>query len=287
MQDGILKSIDYFLGDMFNLALPDPRPVDVVEIFIIAFLTYWILKFIFNTRAWVLLKGIVFIAALFLVAAIFQMKTILWIGERFVSVAFVGLVVVFQPELRNALEHLGTNNFFSKLLPTVLRRNGEDRFSKKTLNDLVSSCLDMGEVKTGALIVIEKDVALGEYIRTGINIDAIVTRQLILNIFEKNTPLHDGAIVISGDRIVAATCYLPLSGNSTIGKELGTRHRAALGVSEVSDSVTIVVSEETGGISVAEGGKLYRHLDGDGLREILMALQKVGKKKGEEDDAKD
>lgn len=287
MQDGIIKSIDYFLGDVFNLALPDPRFVDIVEIFIIAFLTYWILKFIFNTRAWVLLKGIVFIAALFLVAAIFQMKTILWIGERFVSVAFVGLVVVFQPELRNALEHLGTNNFISKVLPTVLRRNGEDRFSKKTLNDLVSSCLDMGEVKTGALIVIEKDVALGEYIRTGINIDAVVTRQLILNIFEKNTPLHDGAIVVSGDRIVAATCYLPLSGNSSIGKELGTRHRAALGVSEVSDSVTIVVSEETGGISVAEGGKLYRHLDGEGLREILLALQKVGKKKGEEDNAED
>lgn len=285
MQDGIIKSIDYFLGDVFNLALPDPRPVDVVEIFIIAFFTYWILKFIFNTRAWVLLKGIVVIAALFLAAAVFQMKTILWIGERFVSVAFVGLVVVFQPELRNALEHLGTNNLFSRILPNVLRRSGEDRFSKKTLNDLVSSCLDMGEVKTGALIVIEKDVALGEYIRTGINIDAVVTRQLILNIFEKNTPLHDGAIVISGDRIVAATCYLPLSTNTTIGKELGTRHRAALGVSEVSDSVTIVVSEETGGISVAEGGKLTRHLDGDGLREILLALQKAGKKKGEEDNA--
>lgn len=285
--DSILKSIDIFLGDVFNLALPDLRAVDVVEIFIIAFFTYWLLKFILNTRAWVLLKGIALIGGLFLVAALFQMKTILWIGERFVSVAFVGLVVVFQPELRNALEHLGRNNLLSRILPSVLKKNGEERFSKKTLNDIVSSCLDMAEVKTGALIVIEKDVALGEYIRTGINIDAVVSRQLILNIFEKNTPLHDGAIILSGDRVVAATCYLPLTESTQVGKELGTRHRAALGISEVSDSLTIIVSEETGSISVASGGTLVRHLDGDGLRQILSALQKLGtKEKGEEEHAK-
>lgn len=147
------------------------------------------------------------------------------------------------------------------------------KFSEKTINELVKACYEMGRVKTGALIVMEDSVMLTEYERTGITVDAIVTSQLLINIFEKNTPLHDGAIIVRGDRVVSATCYLPLSDNMELSKELGTRHRAAVGISEVSDSLTIVVSEETGNISVAIGGSLMRNLAADQLKAQLKMLQ--------------
>ena len=284
--DAFIKFIDSVLSDYFDLAIPDATITDVVEIAIITFFTYQILRWIKNTRAWTLMKGLGVVVAFFVFATLFRMNTILWIGEKLINVAFIAIVVVFQPELRNALEHLGRNNIITKLLPSVLKKSGDIRFNDKTLNDLVLSCMDMGEAKTGALIVIEKDVALGEYIRTGINLDSIVSRQLIINIFEKNTPLHDGAVIIRGDRIVAATCYLPLTQSVAVNKELGTRHRAAIGVSEVSDSLTIIVSEETGDISVAEEGRLIRHLDEDRLKEILYVFQKskVAEEGGSEND---
>ena len=137
----------------------------------------------------------------------------------------------------------------------------------------------MGKVKTGALIVVEQDIVLTEYERTGIELDSLLTSQLLINIFEKNTPLHDGAIIVRGDRVVAATCYLPLSDSMSISKELGTRHRAAIGISEVSDSLTIIVSEETGAISVAKTGRIYRNLDQDGLREHLKIIQNAESEK--------
>ena len=173
--------------------------------------------------------------------------------------------------LRKALEQLGRKRFFEGIFPDNSETN--ERFSDDTVNALVKAAYEMGKVKTGALIVIEQDTNLSEYEATGIELDALVSSQLIINIFEHNTPLHDGAVIVRGDRIVAATCYLPLSDNMGLSKDLGTRHRAAVGISEVSDSLTVIVSEETGMISVAVGGKLLRNIDGDLLRRKLNDFQ--------------
>lgn len=208
-----------------------------------------------------------------LLAAFFQMSTILWIAENTLSVGLIALVIIFQPELRNALENIGGKNIFVNLF--VFNKTVEEKFSDHTIDELVKAVFAMGKVKTGALIVIEDEILLDEYIRTGIDVDAIVSSQILINIFEKNTPLHDGAIILRGDRIVSATCYLPLSDSLSLSKELGTRHRAAVGISEVSDSLTIIVSEETGRISVAYRGEIFRNLDADGLRAKLQQLQNL------------
>lgn len=253
--------------------LPVITQIDIVEIVIIAFLLYNVLVWIKNTRAWMLFKGLLVILMFVLVAAVFQMNTILWIAEKTISVGVMALVIIFQPELRRALEQLGRKNFLTGWLSFEFGKNEVKKFSDKTINELVKACYEMGRVKTGALIVIEDSVVLTEYERTGIGVDAIVTSQLLINIFEKNTPLHDGAIIVRGDRVVSATCYLPLSDNMELSKELGTRHRAAVGISEVSDSLTIVVSEETGNVSVAVGGSLMRSLTSDQLKAQLKMLR--------------
>ena len=169
---------------------------------------------------------------------------------------------------------MGRKNFLKGVAAIDFGKEQVEALSEKTMNEIIRACFEMGKVKTGALIVIEDTVILSEYERTGIAIDALVSNQLLLNIFEKNTPLHDGAIIVRGNRVISATCYLPLSDNMGLSKELGTRHRAAVGISEVSDSLTIVVSEETGGISVAMEGRLIRGLDQEGLRKQLKVLQK-------------
>ena len=245
--------------------------VDIVEILIISFLFYHILLWIKNTRAWNLFKGIIVILLFVLVAAIFQMNTILWLAENTLSVGLTALVIIFQPELRKALENLGGKNVLGKLFD--FGKVEENKFSDHTIDELIKACYAMGKVKTGALIVIEDEILLNEYVRTGIDIDAIISSQLLINIFEKNTPLHDGAIIVRNDRIVAATCYLPLSDNMELSKDLGTRHRAAVGMSEVSDAMIVVVSEETGGVSVAQGGILSRNLTESELRERFHAIQ--------------
>ena len=255
-----------------SLHMPTVRFSDILEIFIIAFLVYHILVWAKNTRLWSLLKGVIVIVVFILVAALFNMTTILWIVERVFSIAIIAMVVILQPELRKALEELGRKNFFSNVL-SLGDPKTEGRFSDRTLNEIVRACVEMAKVRTGALIVIEKSHPLTEYERTGIEVDGIVTSQLLINIFEHNTPLHDGAVVIKGDRVTAATCYLPLSDNMGIGKELGTRHRAGVGVSEATDSLTIIVSEETGKISIASEGELERAVDSDRLRERLKILQ--------------
>ena len=169
------------------------------------------------------------------------------------------VVIVFQPELRRALEQLGRKNIIFSIFGPATVRAEEDRRSLDKINsEIVRAVYEMGKVKTGALIVMEKQVILNEYERTGIPIDAQISSQLLMNIFEHNTPLHDGAVFIRNQRIVAATCYLPLSDNLSISKDLGTRHRAALGISENTDSLTVVLSEETGRVSLAEGGSLRR-----------------------------
>ncbi len=268
-----MQQIDFLLDfNRTSLHMPSVRIPDVLEIIIIAFLVYHILVWAKDTRLWSLLKGVIVILVFILIAALFNMTTILWIVERVVGIAFIAIVVILQPELRKALEELGRKNFFSSMFSLGDDRT-EGRFSDKTLNEITRACVEMAKVKTGALIVIEQNHPLTEYERTGIDVDAIVTSQLLINIFEHNTPLHDGAVIIRGDRITSATCYLPLSDNMGIGKELGTRHRAGIGVSESTDSMTIIVSEETGKISVAYEGELERAVDSDRLRERLRFIQ--------------
>nr|WP_294785228.1 diadenylate cyclase CdaA [uncultured Eubacterium sp.] len=254
---------------------PKIGPTDIIEIIIIAFVLYQVMVWVKNTRAWMLFKGIIVILIFLLIAALFQMNTILWLSGKVVNVAAIALVIIFQPELRNALERLGRKNFFTAFFSFDFQKANAVRFSEKTINEIVKACYEMGKVKTGALIVIERDVMLNEYIRTGIPLDSLVSSQLLINIFEHNTPLHDGAIIVRGDRIVSATCYLPLSDNMELSKELGTRHRAAVGISEVSDSMTIVVSEETGAVSLAVESTLYRNIDADFLRSKLKFAAKL------------
>ena len=264
--------VNYFIYFFSQLRIPDVRWTDVVEVLIIAYLTYHILLWVKNTRAWQLMKGIAVILVIALVAAFFNMTTILWIFQNFAGIAVTALVIILQPELRNAMEELGRRNLLSSILRMEPAKTEEGRFSDKTINELIRSCTEMGRVKTGALIVIEVTTPLLEYERSGIEVDGIVTSQLLINIFEKNTPLHDGAVIIRGNRIVSATCYLPLS-SSRLDKNLGTRHRAGLGISEETDALTLIVSEETGNISYTYKGRLHGNVTPEQLRGVLLRLQ--------------
>ena len=255
-----------------KLHMPTIHWNDVAEIIILTFVAYHILVWIKNTRAWALLKGVIVILVFIIIAAFCNMNTILWIVPNIISIAATAFVVVLQPELRSALEELGRKNFFASLLDSSNKRE-DGRFSDRTINEIVKASLEMGKVKTGALIVIEHEQPLKEYERTGIDVDGIISSQLLINIFEHNTPLHDGAVIVRGNRVVSATCYLPLSDNMALSKDLGTRHRAGVGISEVTDSLTVIVSEETGKISVAYGGELERNLDAARLKERLLEIQ--------------
>ncbi len=246
---------------------------DVTEIIILSVLIYNILMWIKSTHAWSLLKGFAVILFVFMLASIFRMNTILWLGRNFLNLGIMAVIIVFQPELRRALEQLGQNNIITAIMPFEGSRKSEVLLSDRTVTELVKASFEMGRARTGALIVVEQKVSLREYERTGIELDSAVSSQLLLNIFEKNTPLHDGAVILSGDRIRSATCYLPLSDNLNLSKELGTRHRAAVGISEVSDSLTVVVSEETGSVSVAKNGRLMRNLNQEQLKEQLQTIQ--------------
>mgnify|MGYP000189593057 FL=1 len=270
MKDQIVTFFSKYISTL-SLQGVSVRWEDVVEILIISFLVYQIMTWIKNTKAWFLMKGIGIILIFILLAIIFEMNTILWIVENVLSIAVIAVVVVLQPELRRALEELGRKKFIASLMP--FDKVQTERFSDKTVNDLVKASFEMGKVKTGALMVIEQNVKLTEYERTGIEVDGLISSQLLINIFEHNTPLHDGAVIICGNRVVSATCYLPLSDNMEISKELGTRHRAGVGISEVTDALTIIVSEETGHVSVTYEGKLYRNLDANSLREKLQLIQ--------------
>ena len=253
------------------------RLTNIFEILIISVLIYYILIWIRDTRAWTLLKGILVIFAFVLVAYVFQMSTILWLFQNLISVTIISIFVLFQPELRRALEQLGRKNLLSSVFNLSSGAAVDEQAAKvieKTKSEIIKACVEMSKARTGALIVIEQEVRLSEYERTGIFLDSMVSSQLLMNIFEHNTPLHDGAVFIRNNRIVAATCYLPLSDNMLLSKELGTRHRAGVGISEVSDSITLIVSEETGMISIAHDGMLFRGLNQEELREKLSTLMK-------------
>lgn len=264
-----------FIRDyLVKLYIPRITWTDIIEIVIIAFVIYNVMVWIKNTKAWVLLKGIIIVVIFALIAYILNLKTILWIAGKTISVGIIALVIIFQPELRRALEQLGRKKILFGLFRFNDGREKGERFSSKTAEEIVRACFDMGAAYTGALIVIEQDMVLEEYEKTGITVDGLVTSQLLINIFEHNTPLHDGAVIIRGDRVVAATCYLPLSDNNNLNKAFGTRHRAGVGISEVTDSMTIIVSEETGKVSVAVGGELIHDIDADSLRNKLEYLRR-------------
>lgn len=265
---------DFFSRVIMWMRIPGIDIIDVLEIIIIACIVYNVVKWVRTTRAWMPVKGLMILLGFWVIASFLKMDVILWIFYNTIGVGITAIIIVFQPEIRRALEQLGQQSFTTSIRLFAENKEKEERFSEKTIEELVKGTFLLARHKTGALIVMEQEVSLGEYEETGIAIDGIITNQLLINIFEHNTPLHDGAVIVRGNRIVAATCYLPVSKNMKLSKELGTRHRAGVGISEVTDSFTIIVSEQTGKVSLAKNGNLIRNIDADYLRMKLQEIQK-------------
>lgn len=273
MLTNIEASIKYLFS---NFYFPHFSIPDVIEIAIIVYALYMIMKNLKNTRAWIFTKVFIFFFCAYIVSFACGFNVITLIFNKLISLAAIGIIVVLQPELRKAFESIGVKKL-------VLKRGKKDkkykdRMSDKTITEVVEGCKILSAAKTGALIVFEKNIPLYEYINSGITIDAIITRQLLVNTFEHNTPLHDGAVIVVGDRLMAATCYLPLSGNETINKKYGTRHRAGVGMAEETDAFTVIVSEETGNISATYEGKMYEDLSPKELEKLLKEFQKTEEK---------
>ena len=238
--------------------------IDIIDILIVAYIIYRIMKLLKDTSAERLIKGIIILVGIMLLASMLHLTMISWLLQQALNVGLFAIVVVFQPELRRLLEQIGKGNFSRLIVPADAPDEVESMITAT-----VSACADMSRTKTGALIVFERRERLGEIISTGTMVDAAPSAELIKNIFFKNSPLHDGAMIVRAGRVCAAGCVLPLSGNQSLSRDLGTRHRAAVGMSESADSVLVVVSEETGSISVAIGGMLKRHLSPGMLRKLL------------------
>ncbi len=267
-----MEAIRDIIRELLWLSVPKIYPTDIIEVCILAFLIYHVVKWVKNTRAWSLVKGLVVVMIFWLVAVVFNLNVILWIIKNTINVGIIAIIIVFQPEFRKALEQLGQKNLVRSFI-TFDDSDKNEKFSDHTLNEIVRATFELARTKTGALIVMEDNTTLSDYESTGIYIDSLISSELLINIFEHNTPLHDGAVILRGNRVVAATCYLPLSDNMQLSKDLGTRHRAGIGISEVTDSLTIIVSEETGKVSIAKGGKLIRNVDGDYLKAKLADVQ--------------
>ncbi len=242
--------------------------LDIVDILIVAFILYKLYMGVKDTRALALFKGIIILLMITLLSKVLQLYVIYWLLQKLMTMMLVALPVVFQPELRRALEHLGRGRLFKK--NSFL--NTEE--TEVLLTHLANTASALSQNKIGALMVIERDTGLGDYADTGIKIDGLVSSEFLINVFIPNTPLHDGATIIRGNRVVAAGCLLPLTDDRTLNKELGTRHRAAIGMTEQTDSVVVVVSEETGIISLAREGRLTRYLDKETLKDTLRPLLK-------------
>lgn len=252
-----------------RFALPAIGLSDIIEIFLIAFLVYKIIGWFRGSKAGMIIKGISVLIAFTVLASVFHFDTILWLLQNSLTFGITAALIIFQPELRRALEELGRGNFIAGFF-NFEGTEKEAILDERLIDEIIRAATEMSKTKTGALIVIENELSLKEYEKTGILVDGRISSQLLINIFEHNTPLHDGAVIIRGDRIVSATCYLPLTASQELGKELGTRHRAAVGISETSDSYTIVVSEETGAISLAHDRRLSRNLTGEDVKGILL-----------------
>ena len=268
--------VDYFSSTPqgFSISLPGHlrsllstmEILDILDIFLVAIILYEIYVMLEDTRAITLVKGIIFLLALTLVANWFNLHVIYWLLSKAATLLFVAMPIVFQPELRRALEHLGEGRFLAH--SSFL--NDED--AENVIQELDSALRELSAVKTGALIVVERNMGLNDICRTGVQIDGLVSKEFLRNIFFVNTPLHDGAAVIRGKRVIAAGCLLPLTDNRTLSTELGTRHRAAIGLSEQCDALVLIVSEETGIISVAENGHIHRKIDSSQLKEYLRPI---------------
>lgn len=239
--------------------------LDVIDTALVAYFLYRIYLMLKHTRAAALIKGLIVLVFLMVLSRWLNLHVINWILEKLMTVVMIALPVVFQPELRRALEQIGRGRLFHKT--TEL----DEQELEEVIGAVTSAAVVMSQRKVGALIVFERETGLEERIETGVQIDGLVSDSLLLNIFEKDTPLHDGAVIIRGKRIVAASCLLPLTDARNLSQELGTRHRAALGISEQSDAIVLVVSEETGTISVAKNGELFRYLQADDVKELLRA----------------
>jgi len=235
----------------------------IIDIGLVAYVIYKLIMVIRGTRAVQLVKGITVILAAWFLSGYLGLNTLQWIMHQAVTYGLLGIIIIFQPELRRALEQLGRGRLFQS------SSIADEEEVKHTIDHIIKASNYMGKRRIGALISIERETGMNDYAETGIKMNAKLTSELLINVFIPNTPLHDGAVILKNNQIMAAGCYLPLSENPFISKELGTRHRAALGVSEVTDAVTIAVSEETGGISVTKNGELHRNVDEDTLRQIL------------------
>ncbi|MCR5684979.1 MAG: diadenylate cyclase CdaA [Lachnospiraceae bacterium] len=259
---------EWYQGIISSFEVMRFTPMNAIEIVLIAVVVYYIIEWIKNNKVLVILKGMLVLLLFYMVASILEFDVIKWIFQNALGLSITALIILFQPELRKGLEQLGKRNIVTPFLS-----QDENVFTDHTVDELVDAVFSLAKERTGALIVIERSVKLDEAESTGISLDAKISSELIMNIFQNKFPLHDGAIIIRGNRVAAATCYLPLSENYSLSKDLGTRHRAAVGISEVSDSVTIVVSEETGGISIAENGELTRRVGRELLYDRLKELQ--------------
>ena len=240
--------------------------LDVFDILIVAFILYRVYKMLENTRAITLTRGLLILLLLAIITSWLELHVINWLLQKIVTLLFVALPIVFQPELRRALEHIGEGGFFKR----SMLLNYEEACS--LVSELDKAVTKLSSTKTGALIVLERNMGLNDICASGIKIDGIVSAEFLLNVFIPNTPLHDGAAIIRGNRLIAAGCLLPLTDDRSLSTELGTRHRAAIGLSEQCDAVVVIVSEETGTISVAEAGRIYRHLDSEQLKQYLMPI---------------
>lgn len=253
-------------GILFTIGI-----LDVVDIIIVAVILYRIYEMLEDTRAITLVKGLLILLAVTVLCSWLNLHVMTWLLQKTLTLLFVALPIVFQPELRRALGHLGEGHFLGK---TVFLDDDEAR---SVVGELAKAARNLSATKTGALIVIERKMKLNDVSATGIGIDALITAEFIQNVFVPNTPLHDGAAIIRGKRLIAAGCLLPLTDNRELSTELGTRHRAAIGISEQCDAIVLVVSEETGTISIAEDGHIIRHLNIDTLKELLLPAFAVPK----------
>ncbi|MEW9670209.1 diadenylate cyclase CdaA [Ammoniphilus sp. 3BR4] len=237
---------------------------DAIDILLVTYLIYKLIIVLRGTRAIQLFKGIIVIVLTWLVSTYFGLRTLQWLMSQALNIGLLAILIIFQPELRRALEQLGRGGFFSR------SHQPDDQIALRVVGETIKALQYMAKRRIGALIVIEKETGLADYIETGIEIGGKVSSELLINIFIPNTPLHDGALIVRKDMVMAAGCYLPLSENPMINKELGTRHRAAIGMSEVSDAIALIVSEETGQISIARNSELNRDLSEEQLREYLL-----------------
>jgi diadenylate cyclase len=235
----------------------------IVDIILVWYVIYKLINLIRGTKAVQLLKGIIVILLVRVVSEFLGLRTLSWIMQQAINWGFLAIIIIFQPELRRALEQLGRGKFFSR------SSSSDDNDQEKSVEAILKATDYMAKRRIGALISIERETGMSDYIETGIQLNSKISSELLINIFIPNTPLHDGAVIVQKNTVAAAACYLPLSESPFISKELGTRHRAALGISEVTDSITVVVSEETGGISLTINGELHRDLKADEFRNLL------------------